>query len=102
MLLNRIVQGLVGRREAQRLRRSNSGAFFAGVGRDEYRYYERGRSVSIYAELLTSGVNVRIHRQVLRWGDNGDPLADEKQSEVMALFVRYLASKSITWEFYGG
>lgn len=102
VLLNRIVKGLVGRRETQRLRRSNNGAFFAGIGRDEYRYYERGRSISIYAEMLTGPVNVRIHRQILKWGDNGSPLGDDKQNEVMALFVRYLASKSITWEFYGG
>jgi hypothetical protein len=83
------------------MRQSVRAPFFAGVGRDEIRYYGNGRSVSIHAEMQMGPVQRRIYPQMLKWRDSGLPLTDGEQSELMDSFFRFLASKSITWETYG-
>jgi hypothetical protein len=87
--------------ERRRLRRSLSSSFYAGVGRDLYRYYQDGRSVNIYAELMLKPNGVQIYRQVLKWNDNGDVLSAAKQNEVLSGFCDYLDQKKVRWEFYG-
>jgi hypothetical protein len=87
--------------EKRRLRRSFGASFIAGTGRDSYQYYENGRSVEIYAEMMLGHTTRRIHRQNLKWSDNGEALTATQQAEVLSRFCEYLDRQKIKWEFYG-
>jgi hypothetical protein len=87
--------------ERRRLRRSFEAPFFSGAGRDLYRYYENGRSIDIYAELMLGPNEVRIHRQNLKWNDDDHALSATRQSEVLSKFCNYLDQQKVRWEYYG-
>ena len=74
--------------EKKRLRRSLNETFFDGTGRDAFQFYENGRSVTIYAEMMLGSVERRIHRQTLTWNDSGEPLGEAKQTEVVTAFCQ--------------
>jgi hypothetical protein len=88
--------------EKKRLRRSLNETFFDGTGRDAFQFYENGRSVTIYAEMMLGSVERRIHRQTLTWNDSGEPLGEAKQTEVVTAFCQYLDRRAIKWEVFGG
>ncbi len=98
---NKLLNLLFSYMEQRRLRRSFEAPFIEGSGRDSYQYYENGRSVEIYAEMMLGDIKRRIHRQNLKWSDNGEALSAAKQDEVISKFCEYLDQHKIKWEFYG-
>ena len=98
---NGLLDALFSYKERRRLRRSFETSFIAGTGRDSYNYYENGRSVEIYAEMMRGDIARRIHRQNLKWSDNGEILTATKQAEVMAKLCEYFDQNKIKWEIYG-
>jgi len=97
---NRLLEIISSYVEKRRLRRSFETPFIAGTGRDSYQYYENGRSVEIYVEMMSGPIMGRIHRQNLKWSDNGDILPVTKKAEVLSKLCEYLDQRKIKWEIY--
>ncbi len=97
---NRLLNALFSLSERRRLRRSFDAPFIAGTGRDSFEYYENGRAVQIYAEMMRGPIARRIHPQTLKWNDTGEVLSPAKQAEVLARLCEYFGRHNITWETY--
>jgi hypothetical protein len=85
--------------EKQRLRKSIQSPFFSGHGRDSFRYYIKGRSVDIWAEILTNQKYQRMVARdpVLKWNDNKQVLTQEEKQEVLQKFYDYLDHRGKKW-----
>jgi len=82
------------------LNRSFAAAFVAGTGRDSNQYYENGRSIEIYVEMMSAPIMARIHRQNLKWNDGSEILPATKQAEVLSKLCENLDQHKIKWEFF--
>ena len=87
--------------EKRRLRRSYAAPVVCGAGRDRVRYYARGRSVDVAAELLVGDVQRRIYRaQPLRWHETGERLTDSEAQQVIDAVCRHFDSRHVKWELW--
>ena|ERR1700678_2532075 len=98
---NWLLNALAAYAEKRRLRRSFEAPFITGTGRDAYRYYENGRFVEIYVEMMLGPTAKRIHRQDLKWSDSGETLTAEKNAYVLTRLCEYFDRRRIKWEFFG-
>jgi hypothetical protein len=85
--------------EKQRLRKSFQSPFFSGHGRDSFRYYVKGRSVDIWAEILLSKKYQRMVSRdpILKWNDSKEVLTEEEKREVLQKFYDYLEHRGKKW-----
>jgi hypothetical protein len=88
-------------REKGRLEKSWNGAFLGWHLRDSLRYYENGRSVTIWAELLARGKYQRMVARdpILKWDGNGKVLTQEEKQKVLRKFYGYFDQHKIRWVF---
>jgi hypothetical protein len=88
-------------REKRRFERSFSGAFFGWRFRDSLCYYENGRRVTLWAELLATGKHQRMIARdpVLKWDDNGQILTSEEKQKILGKFYDYLSRNRISWVY---
>jgi hypothetical protein len=87
--------------ESRRVRQSYIAPVICGAGRDTMRYYSRGRSVDVGAELLTGSVQRRIyHAHPLSWRDTGETLTAEETQRVIDAVCRHFDSRRVKWELY--
>jgi hypothetical protein len=86
-------------REKKRIEKSFGGAFFGWRFRDDLCYYENGRRVTLWAELLATKKYQRMIARdpILKWDDNGQILTPEEKQKVLGNFHDYLAQNRITW-----
>jgi len=82
------------------LLRSYEHPVVVGAGRDALRYYEGGRSVYVYAELLMGEYDRLLSKNcILKWDDNGVNLTPEERERVFKVVCDYLNKKKIKWKF---
>ena len=84
----------------RRLRKSFQFPFFLG-SRDSFTFYENGRSVTIWAELLANREYQRMVARdpILKWDDNGKILTQEEKQKVLQKFYEYLYQRNVKWIF---
>ena len=86
--------------EKRRLHESFQSPFFYG-GRDSFTYYENGRSVTLWAELLAGRDYQRMVARdpILKWNDTGKTLTQEEKRKVLQKFFDYFDQRKIKWVF---
>ena len=87
--------------ERRRLQRSFANPFVRPYGRDSFRYYEKGRSVTVAGELMSGRADVErvIYGQCpIKWNETGQTLIGEEREKVLQKVGEHLDQSGIKWK----
>jgi hypothetical protein len=104
--MNALIQSILGRffanGEEKRRRQSHTHPVVRVHVRDDFRYYEKGRSVIVGGELMSgsTGTDRVIYRDCeMKWEDTGEQLTAEERERALQQVGKHLDSKNVRWEF---
>ena len=90
---------LLSYREKRRRQRSLLSPLVARNDRDSFKYYDKGRTVTVAAEMLLGEYDVVLYRQSkLQWDDNGEQLTDMECQTVYNAVCSHFERKGIRWK----
>jgi hypothetical protein len=97
----RVFDRLETAKERRLLQRSIAHPFVRCYQRDDFKYFDKGRSVLVSGELMTSRDPQRIiyRRCPLVWEQSGQPLTSDEREQVFRCVGQYLDRKKIKWAF---
>jgi len=101
----KLAGGLLSYREKKRIQKSFTSPLVGINGRDSFRYYENGRWVTVWGELMSSRADVErvIYRQCpLKWNDTGQALTTEEREKVFQKVGEHLDQSGVKWKFDDG
>ena len=95
----RILDALLAYKEKRRLSRSLLSPITRPYRRDSFRYYENGRSVTIYAEMMFGQIHRVIDRSSsLKWSDTQSELTAPERERVFESLLEYFKRRKIRWK----
>jgi len=95
---------LAQKREKKLLQQSHANPIVRIHFRDSFRYYEKGRWVTVSGELMSRRSDVKrvIYRQcALKWNDTGPALTTAERENVFQKVGEHLDRSGIQWKFDG-
>ena len=94
-----ILDALLAYKEKRRLSRSLVSPIIRPYRRDSFRYYENGRSVTIYAEMMFGQFHRVIDRSCsLKWNDTQTELMVPEREKIFASLLEYFRRRKIRWK----
>src|SRR5437899_12266574 len=94
-----VLDAVLAWKERRRLRQSMSSPLMRPYRRDSFRYYERGRWVTISAEMLVGAIQrVVYHSAPLHWSNTRSELSASERGRVFNALYDYFVAHHITWK----
>ena len=101
-MMSFIFDGVFARIENRRLQQSRTSPVVAGYSRDSWRYYDKGRSVIVWGEMMSgsSGVDFVIYKSSpMAWDDSGAQLTPDEREMALNSVTKHLDDRKVRWQY---